>query len=152
MGITYCSYLYFTLMKLKSVGNMTELSAVVFDDDEFSCIVFARILKAKKVNVTSYSNHGLYICKQPGIETCPVTAPCTDFLLTENLTPGMTGLEFLKWLKQIDCKIPDCRKAIISANWVAEDLKEAKQFMSNVFHKSESNEKISTWVENTPKS
>ena len=127
--------------------SITNQSAVVFDDDDLSQLVFTRILKSNKINATFYSNHGLYVCRQPGVESCPVAEPCTDFLLTAHLTPGITGLEFLRCLKQMDCKIPDSHKAIISANWTDKDFKEAKQFIDNVFHKSESKEKISTWIE-----
>jgi CheY-like chemotaxis protein len=49
-------------------------------------------------------------------DSCPVDAPCTDFLLTDLMMPGMTGIEFLKKVKRMQCKIPEERKAIISGN------------------------------------
>lgn len=125
---------------------MTKMRAVVVDDDDLSHLVYRRIFKANNVDVRFCSQHSQCPCKQPGVESCPVEQPCVDLLLTEYWTPGMTGLDFLIWLKQMDCKIPDRQKAIISASWSEVELNRAKQFMNNVFHKFESTEQISLWV------
>jgi CheY-like chemotaxis protein len=125
---------------------MLELTAVVFDDEELFHILFTRIFKAHKINVICYPKPDLYFCMQPGIEKCPVDAPCVDFLLTDQKMPDMTGLEFLQRTKQMDCKILDCRKAIISGNWLDGDLKEAKKLVRNVFAKSEAKELIGRWI------
>jgi len=122
---------------------MKEMNAVVFDDDDLFRNLCTRIFISKNVHVTVYSSPSLYICMQPGIETCPIDVACTNFLLTDNRMPGMTGLKFLDQIKSMDCKIPDCRKAIISGNWLDEDMAEAKKMVSNVFHKSHSKEQIS---------
>ena len=61
--------------------------------------------------------------------------------------PIMTGLEFLRRIKQMDCKIADCRKAIISGNWLEKELVEAKQLVPNVFHKADSKKQISKWID-----
>jgi len=61
--------------------------------------------------------------------------------------PDMTGLEFLRRIKQMDCKILDDRKAIISGNWVDEDLEVANKLVRNVFVKSEAKELIGRWIE-----
>ena len=125
---------------------MAKMRAVVVDDDNLSHLVYSRIFKTNDVGVKFCSQHSQCPCKKPGLETCPVEKPCVDLLLTEYWTPGMSGLDFLLWLKQMDCKIPDTHKAIISANWPDVELKKAKQFMENVFHKFESTEQISRWV------
>lgn len=126
---------------------MSELTAVVFDDDEIFHVLFTRIFKSNKINVICYSKPDLYFCMQPEIEKCPVDSPCVDFLLTDQMMPDMTGLEFLQRARQLDCKIPDCCKAIISGNWVDEDIEEAKKLVRNVFVKSESKELILGWIE-----
>jgi len=126
---------------------MTDQSAVVFEDDNLFCYLFSRIFIKQGVKVTIYSNPSLYFCSDPCVETCPVNSPCCDFLLTDHLMPDMTGLEFLNRTKQMGCKIPDSRKAIISGNWLDEDLKTAKQLASLVFDKSDSLQLIDCWVE-----
>jgi len=122
-------------------------SAAVFDDDDLFCILWVRILKQKEIKVLTYSNPSLYFCSHPGIETCPVETPCVDFLLTDNKMPEMTGIDFLRRIKQMGCKIPDHRKAIISGNMESGDQQKAKQLTSNVFDKSDAKEKISLWIE-----
>ncbi len=126
---------------------MTKQSAAVFDDDDLFCSLWVRILKKKEIKVSIYSNPSLYFCSHPSIETCPVETPCVDFLLTDNKMPEMTGLEFLRRIKQMGCKIPDHRKAIISGSLESGDQQKAKQLTSNVFDKSDAKEKISLWIE-----
>ncbi len=126
---------------------MAKQSAAVFDDDDLFCILWVRILKQKEIKVLTYSNPSLYFCLHSGIKTCPVETPCVDFLLTDNKMPEMTGLEFLRRIKQMGCKIPDHRKAIISGNMESGDQQKAKQLTSNVFDKSDAKEKISLWIE-----
>lgn len=125
---------------------MTEKKAVVFDDSELFVLLLNKLFKAKDIQVTSYSSPDFYLCCQPGINTCPVAKPCADFLITDNIMPSMTGLEFLQRTKQINCKIPKCRKAIISSHWEKEDWAEAKQLVCNVFDKYDAKEKVSAWL------
>lgn len=126
---------------------MEEKRAVVFDDDEIFRILFARIFKSKNIRVKSYANPCLYFCMESGVDSCPAATPCADFLLTDQMMPEMTGLEFLMHTRRMQCKIPDSRKAIISANWKEEQLEEAMQLSSYVFHKSDAKEQISLWIE-----
>lgn len=126
---------------------MTDKRALVFDDEEIIRVLFARIFSSKKIQVDAYENPCLYFCIQSGADTCPVPTRCTDFLLTDQRMPDMTGLEFLRRIKEMQCKIPDSRKALISAILIEEELKEAGQLNVCVFHKSEAKEQISLWVE-----
>lgn len=126
---------------------MTQLTAVIFEDDDLFCYLLPRIFTKNGIKVTSYTNPSLYFCSDPSVEFCPVETPCCDFLLTDQLMPEMTGIEFLNRTKQMGCKIPDCRKAIISSNWLDEDLKTAKKLASLVFDKSDSLQLIDCWVE-----
>jgi CheY-like chemotaxis protein len=126
---------------------MTAKRAVVFDDSDLFRTLFARIFLSKNIQVKSYPNPCHYFCIKSEVDTCPVPTACADFLLTDQKMPDMSGLEFLKRVKRMQCKIPDSRKAIISANWTEESFKEAKQYSSHVFNKFDSKEKISLWIE-----
>lgn len=125
---------------------MAEKRAVVFDDNEIFRILFTRIFKSKNIQVKSYPNPSLYFCMHSGADTCPVRTGCADFLLTDQIMPDMTGIEFLRRVKRMQCKIPESRKAIISANWTEETFEEAKQLSCNVFHKPDAKEEISLWI------
>lgn len=126
---------------------MTDKNAIVFDDDDLFCRIASRILKAKNINVATYSSPSEYLCSQPGIDSCPVTTQCADFLITDNKMQDMTGLEFLNRLNQLECKIPNCRRAIISGNWTEEDLEIAKKLAKHVFDKFEAKERLSLWID-----
>jgi CheY-like chemotaxis protein len=126
---------------------MKQQIAVVFDDDDLFRSLFTRILREKGFKVTTYSDPSLYFCSHPSIKTCPVETPCVDFLLSDNKMPEMTGLEFLERIKQMGCKIPDKRKAIVSGSLENGEQQKAMQLTSNVFDKSDAKEKISFWIE-----
>lgn len=126
---------------------VAEKYAIIFDDDELFRILFSRILKGKKFQVKSQANPCDYFCLQSGVDACPVATPCAEVLLTDQKMPDMTGLELLRRLQRMQCKIPDSRKAIISGDWTEEEFEEARQTGSYVFHKSEAKEQISIWVE-----
>jgi FixJ family two-component response regulator len=126
---------------------MSTKNAIVFDDDDLFRNLFTKIFSAKEIEVTTYQSPNLYFCSDPRVNSCPVETPCVNFLLTDNIMPDMTGLEFLTRLKHIGCKIPNCQKAIISGHWTDEDLITAKQLVSHVFVKSDSKELINSWIE-----
>jgi CheY-like chemotaxis protein len=128
---------------------MSTKKAIVFDDDNLFRNIFTKIFRAKEIEVTTYPSPSLYFCSDPSVNSCPVETPCVNFLLTDNLMPGMTGLAFLTRLKHMGCKIPDCHKAIISAYWSDEELLTAKQLVSHVFVKHDSKELISSWIEDS---
>ena len=125
---------------------MPAVRVVVFDDDELFLTLFTRIFKSKNFQVKTYANPSLYFCMHSQTDSCPVDAPCTDFLLTDHMMPGMTGIEFLEKTRRMRCKIPDERKAIISANLTEEEYEKAKRLIPHVFHKSEAKEQIALWV------
>ena len=126
---------------------MTDKNAIIFDDDELFCYIATRILKDKNINVASYSSPIEYFCSQSGIDSCPVATQCVGFLITDNKMQDMTGLEFLKRLNQLECKIPNCRRAIISGNWTDDNLKIAKQLVKHVFDKFEAKKVFLQWIE-----
>ncbi|MEJ2492402.1 MAG: response regulator [Desulfuromonadales bacterium] len=126
---------------------MRELSAVVFDDDDIFCCLFARILSKKGIKVTTYANPSQYFCSHPSVQSCPVEYPCVDFLLTDNKMPEMTGIEFLERLKNMGCKIPDQRIAMISGSLDEENQPKVKQLAGNIFDKLDSKSLIIEWIE-----
>lgn len=129
---------------------MPDEHAVVFDDDDLFCILFTRIFKSRNIQVSAYPNPRDYQCSPSQVKTCPVAEPCADFLLTDHTMPEMTGLEFLQMIQRKGCKIQPERKAIISGNWLAEDLAAAARLGVRVFEKSSSKQQILNWVETTP--
>lgn len=126
---------------------MKNKPAIIFDDDDLFLILFTRIFKSKNINVKAYSGPDGYICMKSHVVTCPVSEACASFLLSDQKMSGTNGLDFLRTIKQMNCKIPDFRKAVISADWADEDIIEAKRLVPNVFYKTDSKKVISEWIE-----
>ena len=125
---------------------MSAETALVFDDDNFFRTLLTDTLTGLNLQVTSYSSHALFLAQLKAGD-CPAAAPAPDFILTDNQMPGMTGLEFLSQLRQLGCRIPESRIAIISGRWDEADLATARQLGCQVFQKYNSPEQLSTWIE-----
>ena len=124
-----------------------ELKALVIDDDRLSRNLLTEILTVKGVQVRAFTDPGSYRTLNPN-EYCHTETPCFDFILTDNQMPGMTGLEFIKWIKEMGCKIPNHHQAIISGDWDAVERREALALGVRVFDKPCPVAQIHEWIEN----
>jgi len=123
-------------------------TALVFDDDKFFLTLLSDTLTGLNLQVTTFSSHDLFLSQVNG-DCSSVSAPCPDFILTDNQMPGMTGLEFLARIGQMGCKIPGHRIGIISGRWDESDMERARQMGCKVFQKYNSPEQIRAWIEET---
>ena len=58
---------------------------------------------------------------------CSETSPCCDALITDNLMPKMTGLEFITNQIRKGCKLPAENRLLISGNLMDRDIKRAEE-------------------------
>ena len=129
------------------VSGMKPKKALVFDDNEMLLTLLTEILTDQQFEVTAFPDPISFITQQE--KTChQKSEPCLDVLLTDNMMPGMTGLEFLERLKGFGCKLADQRKAIISRNLPADGLSRAQKIGSKVFHKPLQINEIIQWLAN----
>lgn len=129
---------------------MNTKTAIVIDDDNFFCNFLTDVLTGLNLKVASYSSPELFL-SQLGVDNCPASLSCPDFILTDNQMPGMTGLEFLVRIKELGCKLPADRVAIISGRWDEGDMKKAESLGCQIFDKYNSPEKIQAWIEEVQK-
>lgn len=126
-------------------------TAVVFDDDNFFRNLLTDTLTGLNLQVIAYPSHAPFLA-QLKAGAAPAAAAAPDYILTDNQMPGMTGLEFLAQLRELGCRIPEARVAIISGRWVDADLAKAKQLGCQVFEKYNSPEQLHAWIEQTRRS
>ncbi len=124
---------------------MTEQTALVIDDEEFICTLLTEILAEKQVHVTSFPDPISYFSAKKN--NLLLQDDCFDFIITDNMMPGMTGLEFLERIKEMGCVVPDQHKAVISGNWTNEDLEKARELGCRVFYKPCPIREIHSWIE-----
>jgi len=71
---------------------------------------------------------------------------CSDFLLTDNKMPHMTGLEFVERQINKGCKGMMANKAVLSGSWEEKDLAEAERLGCQVFSKPYNIAEILAWL------
>lgn len=120
--------------------------ALVLEDDSDCLSLLTAILTKNNLKVRAFSDPVTYLNTRLE-DDCLNQCPCVGFILTDNNMPGMSGLDFLEKLERDDCRLPNNRKAIISAYWTEEMRERAQKLGCRVFHKPFSIAEIYAWIE-----
>jgi CheY-like chemotaxis protein len=121
--------------------------ALVIDDDVYCLDISVEYLLDKDITVTSELRATCTMIKK-GFNTCQMSEPCYDFILSDNRMPAMTGLEFFTHQQHCGCKIPPQRKALISGDLSENDQKIAKKLGVTIFQKPCPLSTLDQWIEN----
>ena len=124
---------------------MGSKKALVIDDSSVSRMILTQILEQINYDVSSY-NDPTEVIEQWNEFRDQNLKHAFDLILTDNQMPGMTGLEFLCWMRQKDCPLPDHRKAIISGSWSDKEMQAAQSLGCQIFHKPAPVETIHSWA------
>jgi CheY-like chemotaxis protein len=120
--------------------------ALVIDDDAYCLDVCAECLKDKGLHVSSLLCPTCTMIEK-NLESCPMSVPCYDIVLSDNNMPKMTGLEFFSYLAQRGCKVPPHCKALISGDLSPKDRRVAESMGCKVFQKPTPLSLIESWVD-----
>lgn len=80
-------------------------------------------------------------------ESCPKSAACTDVLLIDQNLPFMTGLEFIRQLKEKGCKGITSHMLLMSGDTTSIDHGMAQTLGCTVVQKPMSFEFLGAWLE-----
>ncbi len=118
-------------------------TALVLDDDMLCRTLLCEILRARNIDVTSFSDPSEYFEATDN----KVIDSHFDFILTDNQMPGMTGMEFLQELKRQGVDVPHEHLAIISGSWSGADLEMAREIGCQVFTKPYEIGRLYKWLD-----
>ena len=118
--------------------------ALLLEDDTVCREIITEALSDYDFEVEAYHDP---TCFLKNLDKCPVDMPCVDFILTDNQMPGMTGIEFLKRLEEMECKVPVRNRAIISGNFSFNDIERIEQLGIKSFNKPYSLGRVYDWLE-----
>ncbi len=123
------------------------LRAIVIDDDEACRDLLALRLRQRGYEVICFPDPTACPLYEDAECSCPQEEVCGDFLLTDNLMPGMSGLELIERQLQGGCKGMVDHKAVLSGTWSQEDVQKAQELGCKVFDKPFHAEAIETWLD-----
>jgi len=108
---------------------------LILEDDENVRRLLAMYLRKRGHEVLSYDSP----IRCPDLEWSACRGdqqrPCFDFLISDNMMPGMTGLEFLEMQERRGCQM-DCRhKALITGYLQEHEKTLADKLNCHVFQK-----------------
>ncbi len=125
---------------------MQSKTALILDDESLCLGLMKEILEEKGFTVMAFSDP--LSCLEELESHCRMEdKPCVEVILADNQMPGMTGLEFLQFLRARGCKLPDRCKALISGSWEQEQMQQAREMGCQVFYKPTPIDSIYQWLD-----
>ena len=124
---------------------MGRRKALVLDDDRLCRTILEEMLEEANYDVSAFSSP-TEVIELWNSQRNQGRQHSFDLILTDNQMPGMTGLEFLTWIGQQNCPLPDHRKAVISGSWSSSELLAAQKLGCHVFHKPTQVDSLYAWA------
>ena len=123
---------------------MTQMHAIVLEDDPVIRMLLDDVLTADGYKVTSYSNPES--CPLYTDEVCPCSRvdPCPDLIVSDYDMHSVNGAQFVENLKRRKCKCKNI--AVISGSWAEQDLRQVLPAGVDVFSKPFTLKRLWSWL------
>lgn len=122
------------------------LKVLVLDDDVQCLNLSEAYFQYKGFEVSAYLQATCPMFEQVAAY-CSLEEPIYDLIVVDNDMPNMKGIEFLEYIQEKGCKIPNTRKAILSGGISNEERDRAKSLGVKVFDKPCPLDVLDQWIE-----
>ena len=123
-----------------------KLRIFIFEDDPGLRRLLTFIFDQEGHEVLSFPDPGACPLYHDEKCQCPQDYPCGDILITDNRMPRMTGLEFIRRQVKNGCRGAALNKAVMSARWCHEDIREAEDLGCRILYKPFRVDDLKNWV------
>lgn len=121
-------------------------TALLLDDDIEHRQQMIEILTEKGYRVKLYANPISFMLRRED-HICPASGHCFDLILVGNRLSGMSGIEFLRRIKERGCRLPDHCKAIFCSDFPQEHPQMVDELGCRFFIKPTPPEEICRWLD-----
>ncbi|PLX83020.1 MAG: hypothetical protein C0616_00490 [Desulfuromonas sp.] len=124
------------------------LRIIVFEDDPALANLLKHALHSRGHKVSVFSDPTLCPVFKEQETACPSKTPCADVILSDQMMPNMTGLEFFKLQRARGCKAKDANKAILTGSAMLPELqKEVHDLGYTLFKKPFKVSEVLAWID-----
>ena len=123
-----------------------KLRIIIFDDDSNIRSMLELALSAMGHQVLTYENPTICKVYSKSDSQCPQEFPCADMVITDNMMPKMSGVDYLMLMNERGCKIKMTNKALISAGLTDEQVKYVESLGCRYFRKPFKLSELTAWV------
>jgi len=108
---------------------------LVLEDDENTRQLLSLLLTKRGHQVFVFDSPTRCPFLEGSTCSCEKEQPCFDFLISDNLMPGMTGLEFLEIQAQRGCQLDAHHKALMTGYLREQEIQTVARLDCQVFEK-----------------
>jgi len=129
------------------MNQQKKLRIIVFDDDQSIRAMLEVALTAMGHQVLTYENPTICEVYSNSDSHCPQKFPCADIVITDNMMPKMSGVDYLSLMSERGCKIHAANKALISAGLTEAQVKYVESLGCRYFRKPFKLSEVTAWVQ-----
>jgi len=97
------------------MGSTQRVRVLLIEDDKAFSDLVRKVIQGYGYEVLAFPDPTACPALKEQNGKCPHEHPCADILITDNMMPNMSGLEFLKLQRERDCKVCNQNKALMTA-------------------------------------
>lgn len=124
------------------------LRVIVFEDDPALANLLKHALHSRGHKVSIFSDPTLCPVFKDHKTDCTSKTPCADVIISDQMMPNMTGLDFFKLQRERGCMAYDANKAILTGSAMRADLQEEVNALGyTLFKKPFKVAEVLAWVD-----
>lgn len=129
------------------MSKSKKLRVIVIDDDSSISHFFKMLLSGLGCHVLTFPDPTVWLTSRCHCSECVQESPCFDIVLSDVMMPKMDGIDFLRLLKNKNCKAQSSNMALMSASENSRQKSAVKELGCHFFKKPFRLTEITDWLQ-----